>query len=201
LLRKDVSYLAEREFIDYSKEKEPEIEKESSMSNKHFHSELLGEFTEEAHQVMNLSQEEARQLQHLAVGIEHLLLGLLRRGDDVAGNVLTNAGLELNHVRQVVASGLSRGESIVSGEIALNPRASKILSRAVNEAKALGEEKADTGHLLLGLVREDASVSTSATTRGHMSFLDVLEVNREAIRIQTLHLLSKEVKDLPEGKS
>jgi len=171
------------------------------VSNESYHLEPVGEFTEEAHQVMNLSQEEARQFQHRAVGIEHLLLGLLRQGDGVAGKALMNAGLELSQVRQLVASGIGRGESIVLGEIVFNPRASKVLSRAVDEAKILGEEKADTGHLLLSLVREDASVSASAATRGHMSFLDALEVNREAIRTQTLHLLSKEAKDLPEGKS
>jgi ATP-dependent Clp protease ATP-binding subunit ClpC len=192
--------LQKGEFTGYSREKTPEIEKENSMSNERSHPELLGEFTEEVRQVMNLSQEEARQFQHRAVGIEHLLLGLLRQSEGVAGNVLTNVGLELNQVRQVVASGMGRGKAIVVGEIAPNPRASKILSWAVDEAKALGEEKADTGHLLLSLVREDASVSASAATRGHMSFLDAREVNREAIRTQTLHLLSKKAKDLPEGK-
>jgi hypothetical protein len=44
--------------------------------------------------------EEARQLGHNYVGTEHLLLGLLREREGVAGQVLRKLGLELPPVRQ-----------------------------------------------------------------------------------------------------
>ena len=46
-------------------------------------------FTERARTVMQLAQEEAQRLQHNYIGTEHLLLGLLREREGVAGKVLT----------------------------------------------------------------------------------------------------------------
>jgi ATP-dependent Clp protease ATP-binding subunit ClpA len=54
----------------------------------------VGRLTEQAHRLMNLSQEEARRLQHHWVGTEHLLLGLLHQGEGKAFRVLTHAGVD-----------------------------------------------------------------------------------------------------------
>jgi hypothetical protein len=48
------------------------------------------------------SIDEARSLLHNYVGTEHLLLGLLRQRDGVAGEVLTDLGLKLENVREEV---------------------------------------------------------------------------------------------------
>ncbi|HUR53016.1 MAG TPA: Clp protease N-terminal domain-containing protein, partial [Gemmataceae bacterium] len=46
--------------------------------------------------------DEARHLSHNYVGTEHLLLGLLREGDNVAAQVLLYLGLKLEDVREEV---------------------------------------------------------------------------------------------------
>ena len=48
--------------------------------------------------------EEAQNLNHNYVGTEHLLLGLLRNQDSVAGHVLTSLGLAVETVRSEVPS-------------------------------------------------------------------------------------------------
>ncbi len=53
--------------------------------------------------------QEARGLNHNYVGSEHLLLGLLREHDGVAGQVLTSLGLKLEEVRKGVLSLLGSG--------------------------------------------------------------------------------------------
>src|SRR6516162_2569175 len=52
--------------------------------------------------VIEYSMEEARKLNHNYVGTEHLLLGLLREQDGVAGQVLMYLGAKLDAVRQEV---------------------------------------------------------------------------------------------------
>ncbi len=44
--------------------------------------------------------EEARSLNHKYVGTEHLLLGLLREGEGLAAEVLTDIGLTVERVRR-----------------------------------------------------------------------------------------------------
>ena len=59
-------------------------------------------FTPRAKKVLELSQQEARQLGHNYIGTEHILLGLIREGDGVAAQVLVQVGADLNRVRQQV---------------------------------------------------------------------------------------------------
>ena len=61
-------------------------------------------FTPKAKKVIELATDEARNLGHNYIGTEHLLLGLIREGEGVASQVLTNLGLDLNRVRQEVMS-------------------------------------------------------------------------------------------------
>src|SRR5713226_9366751 len=80
-------------------------------------------FTERARHVMRLAQEEAQRLQHNYIGTEHLLLGLLREGEGVAGKVLMSLDVDLERVRKAVEDIIGRGNRIVLGEIGLTPRA------------------------------------------------------------------------------
>jgi len=58
--------------------------------------------TPRAKRVFEFAIEESRNLSHNYVGTEHLLLGLLREYDGVAGMVLTNLNLKLEDVREEV---------------------------------------------------------------------------------------------------
>jgi len=57
-----------------------------------------------AKRVIELAIEEARNLNHNYVGSEHLLLGMLREAEGVAGQVLKKAGVEVNAARAGVVA-------------------------------------------------------------------------------------------------
>jgi hypothetical protein len=59
-------------------------------------------------QVIADAIEEAELLDHRYVGTEHLLLGLVRQKESVAGQVLMNLGLKLEEVRSEVLQWLGR---------------------------------------------------------------------------------------------
>ncbi|MFH1549184.1 MAG: ATP-dependent Clp protease ATP-binding subunit [Planctomycetota bacterium] len=59
-------------------------------------------FTPRAKRVLELSAEEANNLNHNYIGTEHLLLGLLREQDGYAARVLMNLGVKLEDVREEV---------------------------------------------------------------------------------------------------
>jgi len=59
-------------------------------------------FTSQAKEVLPLALEESGALGHDYVGTEHLLLGLIRRGDDVAARVLSELGADLDGTREQV---------------------------------------------------------------------------------------------------
>lgn len=59
-------------------------------------------FTPRAKRVLELSWDEARQLGHSYIGTEHLLLGIVREAEGVAGRVLEKFGIKPDKVRAAV---------------------------------------------------------------------------------------------------
>ena len=65
---------------------------------------LLGEipFTPRAKKVLEFSVEESQMLGTEHIGTEHILLGLIREEEGMAGRILENLGLNLDAVREAV---------------------------------------------------------------------------------------------------
>jgi ATP-dependent Clp protease ATP-binding subunit ClpA len=81
-------------------------------------------FTPRTKKVLELSLREAIQLGHNYIGTEHILLAVLREGDNVGAQVLVRMGTDLNQVRVEVLKLLSGaaasslgGSAEPSGEI------------------------------------------------------------------------------------
>jgi len=143
---------------------------------------MQDKFTERVRKVMYLAREEAGRLQHDYIGTEHLLLGLIREGEGIAANVLTNLGLDLEVIRQTVESMVAApGSTLTLGEIPFTPKAKRVLELAIEEARQLGHNYVGTEHLLLGLIREGEGVAARV--------LQELGVDRKKVRDETLRLL------------
>ena len=72
---------------------------------------VLGEigFTPRAKKVIELTKDEARRMKHHYVGIEHLLLGLIREGEGIAAGVLLSLGVTLEKAQAETQRALSEG--------------------------------------------------------------------------------------------
>ncbi len=141
-------------------------------------------FTERARSVLRLAQEEAQRFQHNYIGTEHLLLGLVREREGVAGKVLLSLGVDLDKVRSAVEHIIGRGERgdrVVLGEVGLTPRAKKVIELAVDEARRLDHHYIGTEHLLLGLLREGQGVAAGV--------LESLGLNLPEVRQKTIEVL------------
>jgi ATP-dependent Clp protease ATP-binding subunit ClpA len=120
---------------------------------------MFERFTERARRVVVLAQEEARLLNHNYIGTEHILLGLIREGQGVAGRALESLGISLEAVRLQVEQIIGRGQQAPSGHIPFTPRAKKVLELSLREAHQLGHNYIGTEHILLGLIREGSGVA------------------------------------------
>lgn len=61
-------------------------------------------FTQRAQRAIALARDEARRLDATTPGTEHLLLGLLREGSNIAATILERLGVAFARVRTVVSS-------------------------------------------------------------------------------------------------
>jgi len=143
---------------------------------------LLDKFTKRAKQVLSLAQEEARNFNHPYVGTEHILLGLIRDQEGVAGKVLDDLGVKLQQARSAVEFIVGHGEGAQrTDEAELTARAKKVIEYAVEEARKLNHHYIGTEHLLLGLVRNGEGVARGV--------LEIMGVSLEQIRTQVQRLL------------
>ena len=153
----------------------------------------LNKFTERAKKVLVFAQDEATRFNHNYIGTEHLLLGLVREGEGIAAQVLTNLGVELNKVRNAVEFIIGRGERMVVGDISLTPRAKRVIELSIEEARRLGHNYIGTEHLLLGLVREGEGIAAGV--------LESLGVNLEKVRAQVVQLVSQNSTERGRGEA
>lgn len=114
-------------------------------------------FTPRARQVMHLAEKEAERLHNDFVGTEHLLLGIVRYGEESsAAQILTLLGVTLQQIELELEKKMKLGpdEPEKKKKVALTPRTRKVLSLADKERKDTGRPYIGTEHLLLGLLRE-----------------------------------------------
>jgi ATP-dependent Clp protease ATP-binding subunit ClpC len=145
---------------------------------------MFERFTERARRVIILAQEEAKRLNHSAVGTEHILLGIIREGEGVASKVLESLNINPERVRAEIESAIGRGERTPYEEVAFTPRAKKVLELALDEARRLGHNYIGTEHLLLGLIREGEGVAARV--------LESMGADLERVRSQVVYLLGEE---------
>jgi ATP-dependent Clp protease ATP-binding subunit ClpA len=92
-------------------------------------------FSPRAKRVLELSLREALQLGHNYIGTEHILLGILREGENVGAQVLVRMGTDLNRVRlQVIklVAPEAEAEAISLGEGGPPPREVRMARRAAS---------------------------------------------------------------------
>lgn len=123
---------------------------------------MFRRFTQRARNAVLHAQEEARQLNHPAIGTEHILLGLLREGEGVGARALMNMGVDLQQVREEVTRLLGQNVEETEkpmGDLPITPRAKKIFNLAFDEARLQGVNYVGTEHLLLAVLREEEGIA------------------------------------------
>ncbi len=144
----------------------------------------LERFTQRARRVLTLAQEEAERLSHNYIGTEHLLLGLIREENGVAGRVLRDLGAKPERVAEMVERMTGAGRRTPAGKLDLTPRTKQVIEYAVDEARKLGHSYIGTEHLLLGLIRQGDGVA--------IDVMHQLGLTTERIRRETLRAVQQE---------
>jgi ATP-dependent Clp protease ATP-binding subunit ClpC len=139
-------------------------------------------FTDQARRAVVLAQEEARMLNHNYIGTEHILLGLLREHDGVAGKALASLDITIEAVRRQVEEIVGQGRAAPTGHIPFTPRSKKVLELSLREALQLGHNYIGTEHILLGVIREGEGVATQVLVK--------LGANLNRVRETVIQLLA-----------
>ncbi len=145
-------------------------------------------FTQRARRVLSLAHQEAERARQNSIATEHLLLGLMDEEGGVAGRVLRDLGMNPDRVREIIRRVSAASPNFDPNRIELAAETQQVLEYAVEEARRLGHHYIGTEHILLGLVRVEATA---------LEVLRRLGVTPEQVRRQTRRVLNESASSSP----
>ena len=120
-------------------------------------------FSAQVKEIISFSREEALRLGNDFIGTEHLLLGLIRDGDNTAIKVLKQLNVDLYELRKEVELAVKdkTGKTIATiTSLPLTKQAEKVIRVTVLEAKALKSPLVETEHLMLSILKNKENIAT-----------------------------------------
>ncbi len=132
---------------------------------------MEGNFSERVQEVIRLSREEALRLGHDYIGTEHLLLGIIREGDNLAVRVIKNLGVDLLKLKKAIEDTVRTvGGTLTIGSIPLTKQAEKVLKVSQIESKIYKSDVIGTEHILLSLLRDEDNIATQILNQFNVNY-------------------------------
>ena len=120
-------------------------------------------FSAQVKEIISFSREEALRLGNDFIGTEHLLLGLIREGENTAIRILKTLNVDLYELRKEVELAVKdkTGKNIANiNSLPLTKQAEKVIRVTVLEAKALKSPLVETEHLMLSILKNKENIAT-----------------------------------------
>ncbi|MEJ0102183.1 MAG: ATP-dependent Clp protease ATP-binding subunit [Bacteroidota bacterium] len=120
-------------------------------------------FSAQVKEIISFSREEALRLGNDFIGTEHLLLGLIREGDNTAIKILKSFNVDLYELRKEIELAVKdkAGKNIANiNSLPLTKQAEKVIRVTVLEAKALKSATVETEHLMLSILKNKENIAT-----------------------------------------
>ena len=139
----------------------------------------MDRFTNKAEEALRLAAEVSEELEHLYVGSEHILIGLLQEGTGVAAVVLESHGITQEKLLELVSRLIAPASQVGMAEPGgYTPRAARILERSYREAVRFHSELIGTEHLLIAILKDSECVATRLLNTLHVNipkmYMDIL---------------------------
>lgn len=120
-------------------------------------------FSIQVKEIISYSREEALRLGNDFISTEHLVLGLIRDGENLALKILKNLSIDLYELRKEIEMAVKdqSGKNIANiNSLPLTKQAEKVIRITVLEAKAQKSAYVETEHLMLSILKNKENIVT-----------------------------------------
>ncbi|HET9055223.1 MAG TPA: ATP-dependent Clp protease ATP-binding subunit [Chitinophagaceae bacterium] len=120
-------------------------------------------FSAQVKEIISYSREEALRLGNDFIGTEHLVLGLIREGENTAIKILKTLNVDLYELRKEIEMAVKdkTGKNIANiNSLPLTKQAEKVIRVTVLEAKSLKSPQVETEHLMLSILKNKENIAT-----------------------------------------
>ena len=121
-------------------------------------------FSPKVKKIIQLSRDEALRLGHDYIGTEHLVLGMILDGNNLAIRVLSSLEVDIADLKLQLEESTTQNTSnrtkVNLGNLPLNRHAEKVLKVTFLEAKLYKNEEIAPEHLMLSILKHKESLAT-----------------------------------------
>jgi ATP-dependent Clp protease ATP-binding subunit ClpC len=152
---------------------------------------MEAKFSQRVKDVLIYSREEAVRLGNDYIGLEHLLLGIIREGEGLAIKILVALGVDLMETRRKIESAIAsaREKNIQPENLPLIKQSERALKITYLEAKWFNSELIGTEHLLLAILKDENNIVTK--------LLHAKGINYEVVRQEVKSIISHDMEEKP----
>jgi len=121
---------------------------------------MEAKFSQRVKDVLTFSRDEAMRLGNDYIGLEHLLLGILREGEGMAVQIMLYFGLDLQLMRKTIEKSIANpgNKDTKRDNIPLMKQAERALKITYLEAKMFKSDLIGTEHLLLSILKDEDNI-------------------------------------------
>ncbi len=130
-------------------------------------------FSAQVKEIIAFSREEALRLGNDFIGTEHLLLGLIRDGDNIAIKVLQSLDVDLYELRKEIEMAIKdkAGKNIANiNSLPLTKQAEKVIRVTVLEAKTLKSPMVESEHIVLSILKNKENIATQILNQFNVDY-------------------------------
>jgi len=133
---------------------------------------MEAKFSPRVKDVITYSREEAMRLGHEYIGLEHLMLGIIRDGDGLGIKLLKKNNINLQELRKQIEHAMPVSTKKMSNlsNIPLLKQAEKALKLTYLEAKTFKANEIGTEHLLLCILKDNDNIASKAMAKFGMDY-------------------------------
>ncbi|MBW3564991.1 MAG: ATP-dependent Clp protease ATP-binding subunit [Acidobacteria bacterium] len=156
---------------------------------------MFEKYNEKARRALFFARYEASKLGSRVIESEHVLLGILREGEEIIKDIFARFNVKPEQIRREVEGDRLFVDRISSSaELPLSEESKKILAYASHEAESMLHSYVGTEHLLIGILRVESSTAARILlSKG----LNVYGIREETIAILKEKEVDKQKKELP----
>ena len=138
---------------------------------------MNNKYTDKINEVLQYSKEEALRLQNNYIGPEHLMLGILRDGENKASNILiSKCNLDLTKLRKSIEKSIEDNSiGLNYNNISLNDLSRRILHLSILESRLLHSPSIDVEHLLLAIMKQNNNIPAQILKNNNISYKQIYD--------------------------
>jgi ATP-dependent Clp protease ATP-binding subunit ClpC len=156
---------------------------------------MFEKYNEKARRALFFARYEASKLGSRVIESEHVLLGILREGEDTVTELFRRFHVKPDEIRREIEGERVFVERISStAELPLSEESKKVLAYAAHEAESMLHGSVGSEHLLIGILRVEGCLAMRILAQHG---LDVYSVREELMSLVKEREASQQKKELP----